>query len=89
MHDLIIFALGAAFVVVLIFAIACLESWDFRRAYWPTTRPGYLDLTVLSSSYEGRNASADSDSDELSGGPSSRPPTHLRVVRGGDESPSP
>ena len=50
MHDLIIFALGAAFVVVLIFAIACLESWDFRRAYRPTTRPGYLCLLYTSPS---------------------------------------
>jgi hypothetical protein len=47
-------------------------------------RMGYVDLTTLSASHEGRDASAEpNDDDELSGGLTSQPPSHLRMIKGG------
>lgn len=55
--------------------------WKLAERSSERMRGGLLDLTGIRYS-EGRDASADpDDADELSGGPSSRPPTHLRLIR--------
>jgi hypothetical protein len=49
-------------------------------------RMGYLDLTRLSSSHEGRDASAEPRSSELSRGGDVTPPPYLRLIRDGGSS---
>lgn len=78
----IAFLIGVALGAIAVFALCMLSMLAARRQI--DRRMGYLDLTTLSASHEGRDASAKpGDSDELSGGPTSRPPTHLRMIKGG------
>lgn len=65
--------------------LVCLV-WKLAERSIERTRGGMLDLIGIHYSTEGRDASADpNDAGELSGGLSSRPPSHLRIVKGEKE----
>jgi hypothetical protein len=88
MHDFIVFVGGAVFAAALIYFFATLDALDRRmerrREY---RRPGYISFHFAQSNTEGRNASADPNADELSGGGGVPPsPPYLRLVRDGGSS---
>lgn len=79
---LVAFLIGAAVGSVIVFFASLLIMSTARRQV--ERRMGYVDLTTLSARHEGRDASAEpTDDDELSGGLTSQPPSHLRMIKGG------
>ena len=70
---------GACGVVIVYCSVAIHSMRKWRQEQMK--RPGYIDFTVSSASYEGRDASANPDSAEgLSGAGTSPRPRHLRAV---------
>jgi len=73
---------GIIFGGLAVLALCLLSMLTARRQV--ERRMGYVDMTVLSANTEGRDASAKpTDDDELSGGRTSPPPSHLRMIKGG------